>query len=385
MKSRSIIHLIILYIIGISLLTSCHEEHDEPKKTRQAAHTVILYQIADNNLSSLLWSDLQEVVAGRSGIPDSCNVIVYHDNYDVPKIYKVTARKGLEEWYAYPQEMDSCDSLNVLNTLSRITKAFPARHYSLIMSSHGSGWIPQRNKTKRHRTIGVDRGSELDIVTLRHILEQLPHMDYIFFDACFMQSVETAYELRHVTDWTIGSPAEIPGYGAPYDKITNALCTSDIPNIVGIYHQGYPNSYTTCGVVLSAIRTDKLEQLSTATQKVVPEIFRDKFQMPTLGLQNYSPMPSFTYCFDMKKTMHTLLDEEAYTTWENTFEEAVPYHPETKDWYSSYKGIMQVYDPEHCGSVAMFIPLACYEPDGWNQAMHRLEWYKAAGWDLTGW
>ena len=47
----------------------------------------------------------------------------------------------------------------------------------------------------------------------------MPHFDFIMFDACFMMSVEVAYEVRNYTDYYIGSPTENPGPGAPYDKV----------------------------------------------------------------------------------------------------------------------------------------------------------------------
>ena len=42
---------------------------------------------------------------------------------------------------------------------------------------------------------------------------------FIMFDACFMQSVEVAYELRDCCDYYIGFPAENPGPGAAYDRM----------------------------------------------------------------------------------------------------------------------------------------------------------------------
>ena len=39
------------------------------------------------------------------------------------------------------------------------------------------------------------------------------------FDACFMASVEVAYELCGFTDYYIGSPTENPGPGAPYERL----------------------------------------------------------------------------------------------------------------------------------------------------------------------
>ena len=38
-------------------------------------------------------------------------------------------------------------------------------------------------------------------------------------NCCNFMCLEVLYELRNVTDYIIGSPAEIPDQGAPYDEI----------------------------------------------------------------------------------------------------------------------------------------------------------------------
>ena len=51
----------------------------------------------------------------------------------------------------------------------------------------------------------------MNIEDLKSVLQKAPHFDFIMFDACFMQSVEVAYELRDYCDYYIGFPAENPG------------------------------------------------------------------------------------------------------------------------------------------------------------------------------
>ena len=33
----------------------------------------------------------------------------------------------------------------------------------------------------------------------------------------------------------------------------------------------------------------------------------------------------------------------------------------------------------------MFVPNSKDDKAGWTQALHQMQWYKAAGWDETGW
>ena len=63
----------------------------------------------------------------------------------------------------------------------------------------------------------------MNITQMAKALEGLTPFKYIFVDCCNMVSAETGYELRNATEYLIGSPAEIPGWGAPYDKIMPSL------------------------------------------------------------------------------------------------------------------------------------------------------------------
>ena len=76
--------------------------------------------------------------------------------------------------------------------------------------------------------MGQDTGQGTDYMELSEladILSACPHLDFLLFDACFMSSVETAYELRRYTDFYVGSPTENPGPGAPYDIIMPYMFT----------------------------------------------------------------------------------------------------------------------------------------------------------------
>ena len=82
---------------------------------------------------------------------------------------------------------------------------YKAESYGLIYWSHGEGWIP--TPLPSTRWIGNDKtggGHYMNIEDLKLVLQNAPHFDFIMFDACFMQSVEVAYELRDCCDYYIG-------------------------------------------------------------------------------------------------------------------------------------------------------------------------------------
>ena len=58
-------------------------------------------------------------------------------------------------------------------------------------------------------------------------------MDFIIFDACFMGSVEVAYELRDVCDKIVASPTEVIAEGMDYITMASYLMKSSGSDLEG--------------------------------------------------------------------------------------------------------------------------------------------------------
>lgn len=400
--------LINAFLLIMTMLTTSCRHHDEPSDIGEdhiVERTVIVYMAAENSLSPYARSDSSEIARGLSAVTDDYNLILYKDDVHLPVIYWMTARKGIREWKQYKMDQDSADSTIMLNTLRSIIKAFPAHHYGLVLWSHANGWVPKLDRTQdtassgrsTRRTWGIDNnsnslgniGSEMEITTLRWILDQLPRMDFILFDTCFMQNIESAYELRGVADYLIGSPAEIPGNGAPYTSILESLMKADAISIAEKYYQTYKNSG---GVALSVIDCLELENLATVTAGYLPKIFSSGSKIDTEGVQNYVPYDAgFSWRpegYDMKSFMHKHLEADDFENWLQALNRAVPFSKATDYWASQFYGSHNhLNDPNNYSGVAMFIPNTKYNTakNNWNEAFRRTSWYKAAGWANTGW
>ena len=218
------IHLII-FVGTILGFYACSDSIDFPDPDAKG-NVAIIYWIGDNNLSTYADYDIDELTKGKDNIPANDKVVIYVDEPNAnPVIYQLDAQNGLQVWKKFTKEQDCTDSLTVLNNLREIIKNFPAKKYGLTFGAHGSGWVIHR------RAMGYDQSHSnkwLNVPTLRGILERLPHMSYIFFDVCFMQDIQVAYELRKQTDWIVGSP---PRY-LPPEHLTTLywkLCASVTP------------------------------------------------------------------------------------------------------------------------------------------------------------
>lgn len=338
--------------------------------------------VADNNLSSYVSYDVNEIVRAQKEIPKNCKVALYIDRANgVPYIRTLDANED-KIAYRFPNDVVSTDSATMVSTLKRIMALAPAEDYSLVLWSHGSGWAPSQRYASS-RAFGQDGSRWMEIPTLRGVLEQFKPFNFILFDACFMQDIETAYELRNTTPWIIGSAAEIPGEGAPYHRILQDMCLKDIPAIAQHYHDYYTDPY---GAVLSAIETIHLDTLAQTSSRYLPQHFMNSETPDLTGVQQYKGIMGKTEVYGMKSTMHHLLGEEDYQEWVKVFDKAVPIQLPVQMWQTKDDlHTAMLTDPENFGGVAIFLPAQHYIANGYIDYWHRFDWYKAAGWNTTGW
>ena len=379
---------LIIFIGTVLGFSACSDDGPLGPDGSTYESVAIIYWMGDNNLSSYAEKDIEELVQGKNHIPANSKIVIYADEVNAfPVIYQLDAENGLQVWKQYTQEEDCTDSLTLLKNLRTIVKNFPAKSYGLTFGAHGSGWV-----WRQRRALGPDNshsGNYINIPTLRGVLEHLPHFSYIFFDVCFMQSIEVAYELRNVTDWVIGSPAEIPNPGAPFDIITGALCKGDVQGIVEGYDSAYPLAVFD-GVILSATRCSELESLAGKTRTYIKNAFANRQTIPNSEaqrIQKYSSeFYSYTYCYDMNSIMPHILSNEEYYQWLDAFNKAIPIRKsKTGRWYAVLCNNPTIYDPEHFGGISMYIPKDDNEGNTKNAELRHYQWYKDAGWSQTGW
>lgn len=422
----------LLWICLIFASCECYHKPgpDKPKLKR----TVLVYIAAENSLAygNFHEQDQKEMATAIGDVPSDCRLVVFVDDTELPRIYTWEADKsGVKTKnivYSYAEDCNSASSSTLKEVVKIVEDAYPSESYGLVLWSHGRAWLPAAGAPSRNRmslgenadsvsltpvnadplrrSFGVDNGSNsysntgtrMEIADLASALSEFPKFDFIFFDACFMQSVEVAWELRNVTRWVIGSPAEIPGPGAPYEKVLAPMFyTQDYARgIVEAYYKGYaeervpltPTSDAYYGVVLSAIDCSKLEALRKATYDVIVSHMSSSIDDNVSGLQHYFPYTAsdMPYYFDMlgymRKNVSKSGDLEA---WESAFHDAVPIRETTESWYSAYSSGLCYVDFANYGGVSCYVPLNGKVFTQLNDWFHRTSWYTAAGWDKVGW
>lgn len=211
--------------------------------------------------------------------------------------------------------------------LEYIGEHFPSRHYGMIFSSHGTGWLPKgyygTEKDDESVIWAAPRPSgqgaaipadipegavpytlpdpdDIPVKSLGNEVEQdargktwsyemdLPefvqacplHLDYLLMDACLMGGIETAYEFRGIADYIGFSPAEIPAEGFYYTGIPQFLLYETPANPLGVcmdfYLKALPRSGSQRTAVISYIDCSKLEAFAEVCRTIF-EKYREGF------------------------------------------------------------------------------------------------------------
>lgn len=357
--------------------------------------TVLVYIASQNSLSGLVKADLDEMQEGMANIDAAANnLLAYVDGKSTPCLIHFTKDEDgtvVKDTIATYDEQNSLDTDVMKEVLSTVFTRYEAGRYGIVFWSHADGWIASPSSS---RWWGQDGNKYMDIADLNEALQEALHFDYILFDACFMQSAEVAYALRQRCDYLIGSPTEIPGHGAPYQKVV-ALFDRDNPavRIAESYFGYYKDKYNggtnnsnldwTAGVSIGVLKTSALEGLAAATAQVLPKYIADGENPPYAGVMCYDNRSSAQYYHDLERFIYNLTGGNGdYTAWKAEFDKAMVYWDTTDTNFSAFGSGRISMDPD-AGGLSGFIPRSTKASE--TDFYRTLEWYTAAGWNTTGW
>lgn len=385
--------LLSLYVCLLAGLVACGEDDEVRKRPEIASRTVLVYIAGDNSLRSYASLNKDQMIEGIKEVDDiDNNFLIYLDDGNTPQLIKLEKdKKGrvIEKVIVTYESRNSVNVANMQEVLSTAFGEYPANSYGLVLWSHGEGWIPRKSKT---RWWGQDGNNYMDITELHEALSVAPHLDYILFDACFMQAVEVVYELRDCAEYIIGSPTEIPGPGAPYQKVVPAMFKNGISaiNVAGAYYDFYASLYTghfpadwktedpwVAGVSVGVVKTEYLEELASLTRQLLPEYIQNQEPISVSGILYYDRRFS-RYYYDFVDFMESLDGESsAYQAWKTVYDKTVVYWKTTPTNYSDWG---KDFSMEGSNGLSTFIPRFNNNLD-----YSKCEWYSAAGWNETGW
>ena len=417
------------------LMTACSKDDDKSDFTKnQASRAVMIYMSGENNLTSnssgyrALQNDLSEIVEGSKTLAYNHRLFVFVDSLGTNEEQKGTPfiievhGGNVYERIKFDSDFSTADADKFREVVSWMTDNINADGYGLVLWGHATGWVVEKDSVPgpSRRAYGLDSGEDLgsknerwmNITQMAQALDGLPKLDFIFADCCNMMCAEVGYELRNVTDYLIGSPAEIPGPGAPYDimlfnlfKTGSNLYNSIIDTYYEYYLEAYKAEYTSLAgysVPLSVIDTKYMEELATATRDILDK-FTDGYPLapdsPDLnGIAMYDGYDS-PLMYDMRAFIKKHVSSDDFQTWEDIYRQAVPYYRMSMKWMTIYDGYnsynleaaMNTFDKDQSlyGCVSMFIPLNLTAYNGGEYAYNKIAahfaWNRIMNWGNYGW
>ncbi len=310
--------LFTLFICMISLamtFTGCSEEAFDTDSVNK--QTILVFypwtgSKSNTGLLGYLQNNIDSICDGiidRKGLNNSRVLVFLSDKYNHSTLYdlqydattKSVNRVPLKEYEgtSYASAEGFADILNEVKTQA------DALNYALIVGVHGCGWTyasdwsrypyyarPSVTRPRDNNFSGIQFGPDpnapltrffgsvslaenaMDISTLAEgIRESGLKMQYILFDACYMSNIETAYELKDVTNYMIASGSEIMAAGLPYRSMWSYL-NSSTPNyssIVSTSVNFYKNNSSAPFCNLAAIDCRQVEKLASVMKDINAE------------------------------------------------------------------------------------------------------------------
>jgi len=296
-----------------------------PKTKTPKRWTVLAWIAGDNNLDSYGLNDIKEMK--RIGSTKDVDVVVQFDRRGNGKTYRYHLKKGT------PLASDVVDTLGETDTGDPAVatdfftwgiRTYPSEKVLAVIWNHGSGIdeadvyararnsgirierrararpnIRPRSQARAIVTSGFGRSlfgttldsairlraiayddynrdfldnAELKRVLVNVVKQAKRPIDVLGFDACLMNMVEVAYQLRGLVGHIVASEAVEPGDGWPYEKVIGDLAAKPSADgatvarsIVKRYLASYPSSEE---VTDSAVDVSRVQVLAQAVDNL---------------------------------------------------------------------------------------------------------------------
>ena len=336
--------------------------------------------IASTNLGSDIRANIRQMitVASNKALNGGNLVVYYSESKSRSYLFQIKEdKKGniVTDTVRFYENQSAILPETMYKVIKETTELFPAESYGLVLSSHGTSWLPGNFSSLR--SFGEENGQYMEITEMNEALEGF-HFDFMLFDACYMSGIECAYELKDKTDYLLGSPTEVLARGFPYEDFLPALFKdkADLEAVTKSFYEYYSNNdYAPYGTV-SLIKTSELNELA----QIVNDILKDKTEedIYALSLSNMQILEYLTVrqphmLYDFDDFIKYLANDEQYQRFTACMEKAVISKYATP--YSYYAALYGARKIERFSGLSVFVPQSSLTKlSDWYK---QLAWYKA--------
>lgn len=332
---KQFVYGFIFAIVSIIGLGSCTEEAFDIDKVNKQTILVFLPWTGGNSsigLTEDLSNNIDSICAGikdKKGLNNTRVLVFFSNNANNSTLFDLTYNDVTKEVSRTPIKTYEGSAYNSANgfadILNEVRQNAEALNYALIIGGHGCGWscaddwINYPNQAKSFNTqqtlsydtpfSGIQFGTDPDNPTTRFfgsvdrkensidlstLVEGIKQsgikMQYILFDVCYMGNVETAYELKDVTNYLVASSSEIMAKGIPYRLMWSYLngTTPNYSSLVNGIVNFYKNSNAPyCN--MSAIDCRQLDALANVMKEINQKYTLDT----TIPIDSIQPLDGF--------------------------------------------------------------------------------------------
>jgi hypothetical protein len=243
------------------------EVEDRAQGDRGEVWTVLVYLNADNSLEGQAAPDIQEMIAGTRG--NRVTVLVQLDLESTQQGQRIRIANGSSEIVETLPEPNMADPRTLSEFLAWGLQMSPTGRHAVVLWNHGTGWRSRSEGITRGISYDSSAGCDMRIPQVRSAFETFPAVDLLGFDACLMQMVEVAYELRDAAAYIVASEDNVPGTGWNYTTFLSALGRTGHSSRAAAETAvaSYVNEYEriqSMDITMSAIDTSQLQRLVRA-------------------------------------------------------------------------------------------------------------------------
>lgn len=417
---KKILHCITL-IACVALLAACKKEPQQEPPAVDRDKTIIAYFFGTSLQYDLNNNAREMQNAIAAGAIGHNALIAFRQSSsskaEIHKIYLDKASGAVQN--VLLETVDLPEKLNAESFGAYMKKMMdyaPAESYSAIFLGHSTAWLPDNpihsvaslkafggfcpsfeqdpDAPVKTRTIGESNVMLGLDEFARGVASTGVKFDCLYFDVCFMSSLEAAYQLRNCTDHIIASPCEIMGYGSPYNRLLKPLFDNDYKAVCDVFHDFYVYDYTYHSGCLAAIDCSKLPEVAAVVKRINAAETADDFTLSQIqyyeGRTEITPNKAYRgHCFyDAEDYLsHICSDEALVGELRKSLAECVPYSSHTEKFFSVYNNSYN--DINNFSGISITPDEKCIDTMTDEDSVHRkmlvyynaylqeTDWYKA--------
>ncbi len=194
--------------------------------------TFAVYMDADNSLNSIAGLNIAQME--NVGSNKDVNVIVEQDGlYSSAGRYFI--KRFEKEKLQNLGELDMAQASTLVDFGKWVKNDFPAENYLIVIWDHGLGFESINPKSLSRDLLQDETNNDImSVPAFTSAIDNISSIlgkkiDILGIDACLMNMVEVAYEIKDFADILVSSENSVPADGWPYDNII-------------AYIENYPNS-----------------------------------------------------------------------------------------------------------------------------------------------